>query len=230
VSSLSDSHHIRKMVAGACMVIAPLFLLVAAVLHPETGTSPASVATGIASDPDAWYTAHLFGLVSIVLAVPAVLGLMHMLREKQVLAGFVGGGLAMLGLLAFVGLTAIEMTLWQAGTPAQTAVLVDRIDDAAGIMIPFGVVSYGFGLGMIALAAGLYAARVVNAVMAACLAVGAVAITIAAGAAVEWLFIGGAAVLALGLGMTGFMVLYETDAEWEHTPEFHGIRPAGGAA
>ena len=43
-----------------------------------------------------------------------------------------------------------------------------------------------------------------------------------------WLWL--SAVLALGFGMTGFMVWGETDAEWEHTPEFHGIRHAGGAA
>jgi hypothetical protein len=218
------------MVAGACMVLAPLFLLVATVIHPETGTSALSQANAIASDPDAWYIAHLVALMSIVLAVPAVLGLMHMLREKQVAAGLIGGGLALLGLLAYVGITAIEMTLWQAGNAAQTAVLIDRIDDEAGIMIPFFVVSLGFGLGMIALAVGLLSARVVSPVMAACLALGSVAVVIAGAAAIEWLAIAGAAVLALGFGMTGFMVLSEADTDWEHTPEYHGIRPAGGAA
>ncbi len=228
--SLSDSHHTRKMVAGACMVLAPLFLLVAAVIHPSMGTSPLSQATAIANDRDAWYVAHLLGLVAIVLAVPAVLGLMHMLREKQVAAGHVGGGLAMLGLMAFTGIVAIEMTLWQAGGPAQTAVLIDRIDDTAGIVLPFFVVSLGFGLGMVALAAGLYAARAVSPAMAVCLAVGAVAVVVGSAIAVEWLFIAGAAVLAFGFGTTGFMVLAEPDGEWEHTPEYHGIRPAGGAA
>jgi hypothetical protein len=218
------------MVAGACMVLAPLFLLVAAVIHPESGTSALSQAAAIANDPDAWYIAHLVALVSIVLAVPAVLGLMHMLREKQVAAGLIGGGLALLGLLAYVGITAIEMTLWQAGDAAQTAALIDRIDDEAGIMIPFFVVSLGFGLGMIALAVGLLSARAVSPVMAACLALGSVAVVIAGAAAIEWLVIAGAAVLALGFGMTGFMVLSEADTDWEHTPEYHGIRPAGGAA
>jgi hypothetical protein len=132
--------------------------------------------------------------------------------------------------MAFVGIVAIELVFWQAGTAAQTAVLIDRVDDTAGIMVPFGVVSLGFGLGMIALAAGLYAARAVSPLMAGCLAVGAAALNISAMTATEWLAIGGAAVFALGLGMTGFMVLSEADGDWEHTPEYHGIRPAGGAA
>ena len=36
-----------------------------------------------------------------------------------------------------------------------------------------------------------------------------------------------AAVLLVGLGSTGLLVLRESDAEWEHTPEFHGFHPAG---
>ena len=228
--SLSDSHHTRKMVAGACMVAAPLFVLVAAVIHPSADTSALSQASAIATEPDAWYIAHLVALVSIVLAVPAVLGLMHMLREKQGAVGLIGGGLAVLGLMAFVGIVAIELVFWQAGAPAQTAVLIDRVGDTAGIMVPFFVVSLGFGLGMILLAAGLYAARAVSALMAGCLAVGAGAVTIASATAAEWLFIAGSVVFALGFGMTGFMVLSEADTDWEHTPEYHGIRPAGGAA
>jgi hypothetical protein len=37
----------------------------------------------------------------------------------------------------------------------------------------------------------------------------------------------GYAVLLLGLGGIGQLVLAETEEEWEHTPRFHGIRPAG---
>ena len=33
---LSDAHHFRKMVAGFCMVVAPLVLLVAMVIHPAS--------------------------------------------------------------------------------------------------------------------------------------------------------------------------------------------------
>ena len=32
---LSDAHHFRKMVAGFCMVFAPLFVLVGLVLNPD---------------------------------------------------------------------------------------------------------------------------------------------------------------------------------------------------
>ena len=110
---LSDAHHSRKMLAGACMVVAPLVLLAAVVIHPASDMDEATQVATIADNLDAWYVAHLLALVAIALMVPAVLGLMHMLREREVAFGHVGGGLAMLGLLAFTGIVAMELVMWQ---------------------------------------------------------------------------------------------------------------------
>ena len=93
---LSDAHHFRKMVAGACMVVAPLVLLVAMVIHPASDMNEATQVATIQDNLDAWYVAHLLALISIALTVPVVLGLMHMMREREVAFGHVGGGLAML--------------------------------------------------------------------------------------------------------------------------------------
>jgi len=227
--SLSDSHHFRKLVAGSCMVLAPLFLLASAIIHPETGTSAVSQSLAIATSPDAWYLAHVLGLVSIVLAVPAVLGFMHMLRDKHAVEGHVGGALALVGLLAFVGIVAMELTFWQGGGPVDTAILIDRVSTTAGLFIPFYVMSFGFAAGMLVLASGLYLARAVHPAMAGCLGAGAICLAVAFPLAAGWLMVVSAAFLAVGFGTTGMMVLNETDAEWVETPEYHGIRPAGAA-
>src|ERR671910_3128263 len=137
---LSDAHHSRKMVAGACMVVAPFVLLVAMVIHPASDMDEATQVATIADNLDAWYVAHLLAFVSIVLVVPAVLGLMHMLRERQGALGHVGGGLALPGLLAFTGLVALGLVLWQmagAGNTAETVALLKRLNETAGIVIPF---------------------------------------------------------------------------------------------
>ena len=63
MTGLSNAHHFRKMVAGFCMVCAPLLLLVGLVIHPETGTEASSTIAAAADDPDAWYAAHLLALV-----------------------------------------------------------------------------------------------------------------------------------------------------------------------
>jgi hypothetical protein len=40
-----------------------------------------------------------------------------------------------------------------------------------------------------------------------------------------WVGIIGAAVMLVGLGSTGTMVLREADTDWEHTPDWRGFRP-----
>jgi hypothetical protein len=232
MKQLADAHHFRKMVAGVCMILAPLFLLVGVVVHPESETDEAAQLAVIAENLDAWYLAHLLVLVGIALAIPAVLGLMHMLREREVALGHVGGGLGLLGLVAFTGLVAIEgFAGWQmaaAGDRGEMVALLERLYDTAGVLIPFFVVSFGFTLGMLCLAAGLYRARAVQSWMAICLAAGALIVAVGGTAAIGWLTIVGAAFLLVGLGSIGRMVLSESDEDWEHTPEYRGFRPLMG--
>jgi hypothetical protein len=228
---LSDAHHSRKLIAGACMVVAPLVLLVAMVIHPASDTNEATQVATIADNLDAWYVAHLLAFISIGLMVPVVLGLMHMLGEREVAFGHLGGGLAMVGLLAFAGILGMEMAMWQmvAGGSTREAVgLLERLNDTTGIVIPFLLVSFGFSLGLACLAYGLLRARFVQSGMAIFVAVGAIVFGFAIGTAMNWLAIVGAAFLVVGLGAIGRMVLRETDEAWEHTPEYVGFRPVPG--
>jgi hypothetical protein len=228
---LSDAHHFRKMVAGACMVVAPLVLLVAMVIHPASSMNEATQVATIQDNLDAWYVAHLLALISIAFMVPAVLGLMHMMRERQVAFGHVGGGLAMLGLLAFAGIVGMELAMWQmaaGGSTREAVALLERLNNTAGIVIPFAFVSFGFALGLACLAAGLLRARAVQSWMAISTAAGAILFGFAIGTAMNWLAVVAAAFLVVGLGAIGRMVLRETDEAWEHTPEYEGFRPVPG--
>jgi hypothetical protein len=228
---LSDAHHFRKMVAGACMVVAPVVLLVSMVIHPASDMNEATQVATIADNLDAWYVAHLLALISIALTVPVILGLMHMLREREVAFGHLGGGLAMLGLLAFAGVVGMELVMWQmvaGGSTREAVALLERLNETAGIVIPFVLVSFGLTLGLACLAFGLYRARAVQSWMAIFVAAGAILLGVAFGAALNWLAIVAAAFLVVGLGAIGRMVLRETDEAWEHTPEYEGFRPVPG--
>jgi hypothetical protein len=228
---LSDAHHSRKVLAGACMVVAPLVLLAAMVIHPASDMNEATQVATIQDNLDAWYVAHLLALVSIAVMVPAVLGLMHMMREREVAFGHVGGGLAMLGLLAFAGIVGMELVMWQmaaGGSTREAVALLERLNNTAGIVIPFAFVSFGFALGLAWLAVGLYRARAVQSWMAISTAAGAILFGFAIGTAMNWLAVVAAAFLVVGLGSIGRMVLRETDEAWEHTPEYEGFRPVPG--
>ena len=172
---LSDAHHFRKMIAGACMVVAPVVLLVSMVIHPASDMNEATQVATIADNLDAWYVAHLLALISIALTVPVILGLMHMLREREVAFGHLGGGLAMLGLLAFAGVVGMELVMWQmvaGGSTREAVALLERLNETAGIVIPFVLVSFGLTLGLACLAFGLYRARAVQSWMAIFVAAG----------------------------------------------------------
>ena len=154
------------------------------VIHPASDMNEATQVATIQDNLDAWYVAHLLALISIAVMVPAVLGLMHMLREREVAFGHVGGGLAMLGLLAFTGIVAMEFVMWQmaaGGSTAEAVTLLERLNNTAGIVIPFVIVSFGFTLGLACLAYGLYRARAVQSWMAISTAAGAILFGFAVG-------------------------------------------------
>jgi hypothetical protein len=228
--NISDAHHFRKVVAGLCMMAAPALALIATIVSPGLKTNEAAQLSLVAGDADQWYLSNLLGLGAIVLAVPAVLGLMHMLRERQVAAGHLGGAFALFGLLMMMAGTGIAMVTWQmvagGADQAQMAALLDRVNETTGTFIPFYLGPFAFAIGMLVLAWGLWQARAIHRFMAFCLAAGAAAINIAFAIGSIGLAIAGAAVLFAGLGFVGRMVLAETDEEWEHTPEFRGFRPA----
>ena len=234
MSRLSDSHHFRKTVAGVCMIGAPLLLLVGMIIHPESKTDVADQLAVISANMDEWYVAHLIVAMSLVLAVPAVLGLMHMLREREVAYGHLGGGLAMLGLLAITAIVAIEGFVgWQAGAAtgsdaAAMTALFERVTETTGVVLPVFVMSYAFTVGMLFLAAGLYRARAVQSWTAAMLGVGAIVFAVGTTMAENVVAILGAAVLLVGFFQVGRMVLTESDEAWEHTPEYSGFRPLAG--
>ena len=234
MSRLSDSHHFRKTIAGMCMIAAPLLLVVGMIVHPESKSDVGDQLAVIAGNMDEWYAAHLIIAVSLVLFVPAVLGLMHMLREREVAYGHLGGGLAIVGLLATTGIVAMEGFVgWQAGAAtgsdaAAMTALFERVTETTGVVVPFFVMSYALTVGVLFLAAGLYRARAVQSWTAAMLGIGSIALSVGLSMTDDVVSIIGAAVLLVGFFQVGRMVLIESDEEWEHTPEYRGFRPLAG--
>lgn len=194
MSGISDAHHFRKMVAGFCMVFAPLCML-----------------AGFIADPDASY-AFLFA--GAVLMVPAALGLMHMLREREVAFGHMGGGLSLVGLMGMAGLVGMDV--------GGTTDLVDRVDHLTGVGNWMFVATMGFGLGMAMLGMGVFRAHAVPSWAAACLLVGGIAFDVALIAGSAGIAIAASAAVLAGVGATGLTVWRESDDAWEHTPALGG--------
>jgi hypothetical protein len=228
--TLSDAHHFRKTVAGLCMILAPTLFLVSAILAPSSDNDAGAILGAVADHTDRFYISTLFGIAGTVLLVPALLGLMHMLRERQVALGHLGGGLALLGSLTFMLFWGVSLMEWQmvrgGADSAQMTALLDRFMHTTGTEV-FFFFGLAFTVGLIVLALGLYRAHFVHWSTAVALGAGAVVLQIAffVGNTSAW-FIIAAAILFVGFVTIGRMVLAETDEDWEHTPEFRGFRPA----
>jgi hypothetical protein len=229
---LSDSHHLRKMVAGACMVLAPLMFLVGFIVSPELKTGATDQLKVATAHVDRYYIATLIGLVGLVLLVPAILGVMHMLRERRPGYGLTGGALATIGLLAAVASTGVGFVTWEmarhGGASAANSSVLHAVIHDTGAMIPLYALTFLIAVGFIVMSAGMYLGRIVDWWMALLVAAGAVCVCVSFPAASLALGIVGSAVLLVGLGSIGLIVLRETDADWEHTPDYRGFRPAAG--
>jgi len=125
---LTDAHHLRKLVAGICMIVAPMLLLVAMILERRVGASEDSFVIGRVGDPDTGSLEQMLLVAGLVAMVPATLGLMHMLREREVSYGHVGGAIALLGLLVMpyawmAGLAILAIGLYRARVVQSTTAL-----------------------------------------------------------------------------------------------------------
>lgn len=225
----SDSHHFRKMVAGCCMVVGPLFVLAAFIVSPALKSGSAAQVAEAARHQDSFLLAVLLSLIAVTLVVGVTLGFMHMLREREVAYGHIGGALALVGLLATAAAFGAQMTLWSMvrdGVQPADLTAWHSMTHATAPVITLGIIGWLPAVGFATLAAGLVRAHAVDMWMAACVTLGVLGITLATPLASLAVGIAGSALFLIGSGSIGMEVLRETDAEWEHTPEHHGISPA----
>jgi len=225
---MTAAHTTRRWLAGTGMVLAPLLLLASAIVQPSLKSGELQQLVVISGNLNDWYASQALALAALAVAVPAILGLMHMLRERQWAMGTIGGGLALIGVVFSAGTVALSLVQWEMmrfGVPVPTgAALVNDLKNTAGMEIPFLILPFAFALGMAVLAIGLGVSHAANPIVALLVGAGAIAIPIGYAISSVTLLIIAAAVLLVGLGTVGLYVLRESDADWEHTPEVHGFR------
>lgn len=233
MSTHSDPHRFRKTVSGLGMVAAPLLFLGSAILSPKLASDEAAQLAVVAGDMDRWFASGALGVLALIALVPAILGLMHMLRERETTLGHAGGALGLLGVLLAMGGTAISLVVWQMAASgadqAQMAALLTRLNDTAGVAIPFFYGGFVLTAGLVLLCAGLIRAHAVHWTLATSLAVGAVLFAVGFAAFSVTVLVVAAALTVVGLVPIGRQVLAESTEDWEHTPEVGGgFRPLTG--
>lgn len=216
---LSDARHFRRLVAGFCLIAAPVVLLTGALLHPQNKDPASAHLAVVADNPSRYYLAHAILLAGVVLFLPAILGIMHLVRERATRFGHIGGGLAMIGLFGAAAIVSVDgiatsqMSQPQANV-AEMAALLDRIKESAGTRAIAVVGAVGFLFGMLLLAYGLWRARAVQPWMAGLIAAAAITFFIAQVTENQITFAIAFAVYLVALGPLGWRILTESDEEW----------------
>jgi len=230
MSYLADPRSFRRTTAGAALIISPLLLLATETIHPEPKSDPADLFAVATANADRWYLAHALALVAIAAAIPAILGLMHLLRASRPVWGHVAAALAFLGLVPLCAIVGTEFVLWQmTALDSPTMVqLVERLNESGGVAIVFlSALLFPLGFGLFGV--GLYLARVVPAWQAALLGISLPLVFVGDLAYVKPLTVVGAAMFALGAVPLGWQILNQTDDEWEVGSARETYRPVTAA-
>lgn len=223
----SDASHFRRLVAGSCLIIAPVVLLVGALIHPQGKEAAAAHLVVVAENPDRYSLAHALLLLGLALFLPVVLALMHLLRERGTTFGHLGAGLAMLGLFGATAVVAVDgVAVSQMGQPGgniqEMAALLDRIKESPGLRGVAIVAGVGLMLGMVLLAYGLLRTRAVQPWMAAGVAAGAITFFVGVVTDNRIIFAVAFAIYLIVLGPVGWRVLHESDDDWSQGEAVRG--------
>ena len=216
--SLSDARHVRRLVAGFCLMAAPIILLFGALVHPQSEDDAAAHLAVVAENPERYYAAHAIILAGLALFIPAILGLMHLLRQSATAFGLVGGGLAMIGLLGATAVVAVDgIVVSQMAQPdanlEEMAGLLDRIKESAGLAAIARTGAIALLLGMLLLGYGAWRAQAVRPWLAGGIAAAAIAFLVGQVTDNRLVFAIAFATYLAALGPLGWRILAESDEE-----------------
>lgn len=205
-----------RRAAAVSLIAAPLLGLPTSQIWPDNPIDPADRLGVIAENSGRYVAANLMTVLMIVLFVPAILGLVHLLRGRKPRLSHVGGALAGLGIVGWSGVTAltsIEVEMAKAADRAAMVDLAERFQSSVGPAVFLVMFLLGLFVGLIVLAIGLWRAGLVRAwvpiAVVAAVVIDVVASTEQLAVAVVW------GLLTAALGSVGLRVLRMSNADWE---------------
>lgn len=221
--TLSDTRRFDRRVAGSAMVLAPLVIVLAEVLHAQAETEAAALIARVAEDPSRWVTAHALVLVALVLVVPAFLGVAHIVRRSRPRIGSLSLVAFVPSLVALTALVGMEIVVWQMAQPEagreEMVALAQRLNESAVIPLLYAAALL-FPLAWLAAGIGLYLARAAAPWAAVLIALAQpVGFVAELSGGPKWIAVAAQLAFAAGLIPVGLRTLRSADADWG--PERH---------
>ena len=219
---IAKTERFRRWVAGISLIGFAVALVAQDLVGPHTPSDAAGTYTAVAADRGGTVASSVFLLISSLFLVPAVWGILHVVRARGVTLGHIGGALAIVGALGHVAvmtyqLALVEMT--KAGDREAMVALIDRLDSSPVVGAIVFPMILAFALGLLILAIALWRARFVQG-WAALLVVAAVALDIGApDGAPASVSIAKQLLAFAAFAYVGLRMLRMSDAEWDGPTE-----------
>lgn len=224
---INDAESFRRTTAGLALILAPLALALAQPINPGEGED-GWVQTW-AEIPGRIEAASLLVILSSVLFVPALVGLLRLMRDRGSVLGHIGVGLVVIGVIGHAVWAGFDIVLvWMANSEidrAQLSAVVDAGPAGIGFTVILLMFVAGFFLGLIFLAAGLWRSGNVPRWAAAFIAVGPLSdfLPIDNEAVYDVVFMTGLALFVIGFGVIGLKLMRGPDADPSPSAEEAGV-------
>jgi hypothetical protein len=162
--STFDADRVTRKGLAAALVATPAIWLVSGIICPPLTSDAGKQLAVVAAHRDRWYWFTLLMLVGELLLIPALFGVMRLLRTRSPKLGLIGGWLAQLGALVAIGDVSTQFIAWlmvrPGQDPAQMTRLLDGMDSSAGANIAYTVGGPALLIGLLLLSIGMYRSRV----------------------------------------------------------------------
>jgi hypothetical protein len=165
--SARSYEHTERIGFAIMMIVAPLIVLAATILHPphaaENGTEYYHAA---ADHSDAFYVSHTLFFLGGVALLPAVIGLTRLVQRSHPKAAFWALVLSAMGFMAWGALDGMDFMTYVAGSSSNLdpAVMQTYVDDAlanTAILVPVTLVFLLLIVGLVVTGVGLHRAGII---------------------------------------------------------------------
>lgn len=215
---LSDPSNFRRTVAGLCLVLGPVLLLVNSFITTLGGDDTAEYLAEVATRRGAEEVSAVLGILGFALLIPGVIGALHLLRRRGVVLGHVGGALTVVGLASFCALISssfYDVAATAPGVDTQAFVQIsEELEDRAGAIVIVAFALIGTLVGFILLGIAFLRARTVPVWVGPLLILGVIVVGPLSGDSRAVSIIGNALLLA-AWGTVGLKLLGMSDTDWE---------------
>lgn len=223
MDGIRDIRRFRRLAAGVTMIAAAPVIFVGVAIKPQADEgSSGDLLAAVAANAGAWEASLVLAVVAIVLLIPATLGLMRVSQMGSTILALIGGSLALVGWVAFMGEQALgAVTLAMAQATNDRAVMValnDQLANSNTLTVIQVVFILGHVVGITVLGIALARSRVAPIWIGIVLAVSGPLHFVANAIGSRPLDLGAFFLLVLGYGATGVIVLRLADQQWDVAP------------